>query len=94
MRVHADGPLSRYRAFTLPAPTRVVVDFDGAAYGVTEASLTVGGALVDRVRVSRFRSAPSEVVRVVFDMKRTVPYWIEPVSDGVIVHLGRQGPIR
>jgi len=93
VRVHADGRLS-YRTFTLTSPTRVVVDFEGVAFKVTESSLALDSALVERVRAARFRSAPTEVVRVVFDLRQPAAYWVEPVDDGVVVHIGSQGPAR
>ena len=93
VRVHADGRLT-YRTFTLASPSRIVVDFEGVAFRVTEPSLALEGALVERVRAARFRSAPTEVVRVVFDLRQPAAYWVEPVDDGVVVHIGSQGPTR
>ena len=91
VRVQADGRLS-YRTFTLSAPTRVVVDFEGVAYGLPEPGVTVDGPLVERVRAARFRSTPTQVVRVVFDLRKPAPYWVEPVEGGVVVHIGSAGP--
>jgi len=72
----------------------VVVDFEGVGFKVTEPSLALDDPLVERVRAARFRSAPTEVVRVVFDLKKSAPYWVEPLGDGVVVHIGTAGPGR
>jgi hypothetical protein len=72
----------------------VVVDFEGVAFKVTDPTLALDDPLVERVRAARFRSAPMEVVRVVFDLRRPAPYWVEPVEDGVVVHIGTAGPGR
>jgi hypothetical protein len=93
VRVLADGRLS-YRSFILTSPARLVVDFEGVAYRLTEPSLALQGPLVERVRAARFRSAPAEVVRVVFDLRKPAPHWVEPVEDGVVVHIGSAGPVR
>lgn len=91
MSVEADGPLA-YRAFTLTAPPRLVVDFENAAYGLQRSTISVGGEVLERIRASRFRVSPTPVVRVVFDLKRLVPYWIEPQAQGVVVHIGTSRP--
>ncbi|MGH2668638.1 MAG: AMIN domain-containing protein, partial [bacterium] len=84
--VEADGPLA-YRAFTLPVPNRLVVDFENVAYRLDRSTMPVGGPVLERIRSSLFRAAPAPVVRIVFDLQRLVPYRIEPRDRGVVVHL-------
>jgi hypothetical protein len=92
IQVHADGPLPGARSFVLLEPLRLVVDFEGAGFAATQSVLAVGTPLVERVRISRFRPPPREVVRVVLELARPAPHWIEPRPDGVVVHVGAAGP--
>jgi hypothetical protein len=92
IRIHADGPLPAPRSFVLLEPLRLVLDFEGAAFATTRSVLAVGTPLVGRVRISRFRPPPHEVVRVVLELARPAPHWIEPRPDGAVVHVGAAGP--
>jgi hypothetical protein len=87
--VEADGPL-RYRGYTLQNPARVVVDFEGARLSPKEDSVEVGDTVLRRVRSSQFSPG---VVRVVLDLARPAPFWIEPREEGVVIHL-REAPRR
>jgi hypothetical protein len=92
IQIHADGPLPAPHSFVLLEPLRLVLDFEGAAFAATRSVLAVGTSLVERVRISRFRPPPREVVRVVLELARPAPHWIEPRPDGVVVHVGAAGP--
>ena len=73
VRLEGDGELS-YEAFTLPSPPRFVVDLTGVRNASRFRAQDVEGAGVARVRVSQFRTEPTAVTRVVFDLeKETLP---------------------
>ena len=86
--VQADGPLA-YKSHVLEKPTRVVVDFERAQLTRAEETIEVGNAVLRRIRASQF-SATS--VRVVLDLARPKPFWIESQAEGVVIHLGARRP--
>jgi hypothetical protein len=85
--VEADGPLTP-RAFVLPDPPRLVVDFENAATDLGQVSIPAGGGLVARVRSSQLRVDPTPVVRVVLDLLKPVTYRLEPHAGGVTIRVG------
>jgi len=82
--VEADGPLT-YKSFTMERPFRVVVDFERATLSRREDTIEVGNAILRRIHASQF--APT-TVRVVLDLTRPNPFWIEAQTEGVVIHLG------
>lgn len=82
--VEADGPLA-YKSSVLEQPYRVVVDFERAQLSSAEDTVEVGTVPVRRIRSSQFTPT---TVRVVLDLTRPTPYWIEARADGVVIHLG------
>ncbi len=69
VRLEADGEVS-YEAFTLSGPPRFVVDLSGVRNASRFRSEDVDAAGVARVRVSQFRTEPTAVTRVVFDLEK------------------------
>ncbi len=69
VRLEADGELS-YEAFTLSSPPRFVVDLSGVRNASRFRNEDVDAAGVARVRVSQFRTEPTAVTRVVFDLEK------------------------
>ncbi|MHB1047479.1 MAG: type IV pilus secretin PilQ [Thermoanaerobaculia bacterium] len=69
VRLEGDGELS-YEAFTLPNPPRFVVDLSGVRNASRFRNEDVDAAGVARVRVSQFRTEPTAVTRVVFDLEK------------------------
>ncbi|MBI3030380.1 MAG: AMIN domain-containing protein [Candidatus Rokubacteria bacterium] len=83
--IQADGPLA-YKSFALDKPSRVVVDFERAQLAMAEEdTIEVDNAVLKRIRSSQ--PSPTSV-RVVLDLARPRPFWIEPRAEGVVVHLG------
>ena len=83
--IQADGPLA-YKSFALDKPSRVVVDFERAQLArADDDTIEVGNAILRRIRSSQ--SSPTSV-RVVLDLARPKPFWIEPQAEGVVIHLG------
>jgi hypothetical protein len=82
--IQADGPLA-YKSFVLERPSRVVVEFQRAQLAMGDNTLDVGNAILRRIHLSQ--PSPTSV-RVVLDLARPKPFWIEPQAEGVVIHLG------
>lgn len=67
VRLEGDGELS-YEAFTLSNPPRFVLDLNGVRNASKFRAQDVASGGVTRVRVSQFRTEPTAVTRVVFDL--------------------------
>ncbi len=67
VRLEGDGELS-YEAFTLSNPPRFVLDLSGVKNASRFRAQDVDSGGVTRVRVSQFRTEPTAVTRVVFDL--------------------------
>jgi hypothetical protein len=86
--VDADGPLA-FKSFTMSDPFRIVVDFEGALSSLGQETLPVSGPLLKRIRTSQHKT---DVARIVLDLARPSPFWVERKERGVVVHLGTRGP--
>jgi hypothetical protein len=88
--VEADGRL-RPRAFTLPNPNRLVIDFKDV---VTAAAgpLPPGVGPVKRLRLSQFSAVQPRVVRLVLEFEDSTPYRLVPDAKGVAIVLGADEP--
>ncbi|MBI4588446.1 MAG: AMIN domain-containing protein [Candidatus Rokubacteria bacterium] len=82
--VEASGPLA-YKSFVMEKPFRVVVDFEGAQFRRLEDTVEVRNVLLRRIRSSQFTPT---AVRVVLDLARPNPFWIEARAAGAVIHLG------
>jgi type IV pilus assembly protein PilQ len=81
--VSEGASIQRWTDFTLDSPARVVVDIPSARNGITRSrfdGLARGG--ISSLRASQFSP---EVVRVVIDLERRVPYTVEPSPEGLRV---------
>jgi len=67
VQLEGDGELS-YEAFTLSNPPRFVLDLSGVQNSSKFRAQDVDSGGVTRVRVSQFRTEPTAVTRVVFDL--------------------------
>jgi len=84
VRLEGDGELS-YEAFTLTNPPRFVLDLAGVRNAARFRTRDVSAAGVHRVRVSQFRTEPTAVTRVVFDLaEETLPV-LRQSDAGVVV---------
>jgi hypothetical protein len=82
--IQADGPLA-YKSFALDKPSRVVVEFERAQLARADDTIEVGNAILRRIHSSQ--SSPTSV-RVVLELARPKPFWIEPQAEGIVIHLG------
>lgn len=87
VRLEGDGELS-YEAFTLADPPRFVVDLAGVRNASKFKARDVAAGGVDRVRVSQFRTEPTAVTRVVFDLSEETLPVLRQSADGVLVSFG------
>lgn len=84
VRLEGDGELS-YEAFTLPSPPRFVLDLEGVRNTSRFRAREVDAAGVTRVRVSQFRTEPTAVTRVVFDLEEAALPVLRQSGDGIVV---------
>ena len=87
VRLEGDGELS-YEAFTLADPPRFVVDLSGVRNSSKFKARDLAAAGVSRVRVSQFRTEPTAVTRVVFDLSEETLPLLRQSADGVVVSFG------
>ncbi len=76
-----------YSTFVLEAPRRFVVDLTGVVNRYSRSAVPVGGA-VDRIRVAQFKSPPSAVSRVVFDLTGSAAPRVERRGSNLAVSFG------
>jgi type IV pilus assembly protein PilQ len=87
VRLAGDGDFV-YSTFRLENPERFVVDLEGV-YNVSDrGTLPVGSAELVRVRVSQFRTEPTAISRVVFDLTSPVVPVVERTGSGLVIRVG------
>jgi type IV pilus assembly protein PilQ len=87
VRISGDGSFN-YKAFTLENPSRLVIDFNGVRNNVAKSSVVVSDAVVKRIRVGQFATAPTPVARVVLDLVAKSRYHIAEDGDALRVTFG------
>lgn len=80
------------RAFTLPAPDRLVIDLDGVINRVEQYAFAIDAYRINRVRVAQFSSLPDPVTRLVVDLEGTVDYHLASNSNGAQLVIGEVVP--
>jgi type IV pilus assembly protein PilQ len=89
VKLEGDGELS-YEAFTLSNPPRFVLDLSGVQNASRFRALDVDSGGVTRVRVSQFRTEPTAVTRVVFDLaEESLPTLRQSASGVQVSFAGR-----
>jgi type IV pilus assembly protein PilQ len=84
VQLDGDGELS-YEAFTLSNPPRFVLDLGGVLNASRFRAQDVDSGGVTRVRVSQFRTEPTAVTRVVFDLAEESLPTLRQSGSGVLV---------
>lgn len=84
VQLEGDGELS-YEAFTLSNPPRFVLDLSGVQNASKFRAQDVEAGGVTRVRVSQFRTEPTAVTRVVFDLSEESLPTLRQSGSGVSV---------
>ena len=82
-----DGALT-YETQLLEQPSRLVLDLPGVVSRLATRQIPVGKGGVNRVRAAQYRSEPTPVSRVVFDLDENVPYRIERQGSDLVVAFG------
>lgn len=90
--IELDGQ-AEYSSFTLPDPSRIIVDIREASNAAPPV-IPIGRGNIERIRVSQRKG---DVVRVVFDMFDTAArqhYWIETEGGRILVRFGARPKAR
>jgi type IV pilus assembly protein PilQ len=90
VQLEGDGELS-YEAFTLSNPSRFVLDLGGVRNASKFRAQDVSSGGVTRVRVSQFRTEPTAVTRVVFDLAEESLPTLRQSASGVEVSFAGKG---
>ncbi|HLC42936.1 MAG TPA: AMIN domain-containing protein [Methylomirabilota bacterium] len=86
--IDSSGPVT-YETLTLEQPARIVIDFQEARLELERSPQAPAGSIIQDVRVAEFRKG---TIRVVIELRRATPYWVERKSRGIVVHLGETSP--
>jgi len=85
--ISADGPIGPYESFALSDPPRLVVDIPGAVHAIPQ-PISARPPLVTAVRSSQYRERPVQIVRVVLDLKTSLPYRVTTARGQLRLDLG------
>lgn len=90
--ISADGILPRSRSFTLPDPSRLVIDIPGIKLLYPKSAVSVQNDLLKKIRMA----TKANGVRIVFDSKKTAlfPYSIDQTAGTITVWIGKQATAR
>jgi len=85
--ISGDGPIPTYETFTLPEPPRLVLDIPNAVHAISQ-PIAARPPLVTAVRSSQYRERPVQIVRVVLDLRSTLPYRVLTAQNQLRVDIG------
>ncbi|MDP2799006.1 MAG: AMIN domain-containing protein, partial [Deltaproteobacteria bacterium] len=90
--ISADGILPRSKSFTLPDPSRLVIDIPGIKLLYPKSAVSVQNDLLKKIRMA----TKADGVRIVFDSKKTAlfPYSIDQTAGTITVWIGKQATAR
>ncbi|MDP2992922.1 MAG: AMIN domain-containing protein, partial [Deltaproteobacteria bacterium] len=85
--ISADGILPRSKSFTLPDPSRLVIDIPGIKLLYPKSAVSVQNDLLKKIRMA----TKADGVRIVFDSKKTAlfPYSIDQTAGTITVWIGK-----
>ncbi|MEW6328042.1 MAG: type IV pilus secretin PilQ [Thermodesulfobacteriota bacterium] len=85
--ISGDGILPRAKSFTLPDPSRLVIDIPGIKLLYPKRAVSVQNDLLKKIRLA----AKADGVRIVFDSKKTglFPYSIDQAAGAITVWIGK-----
>ncbi len=81
---------SKYHAFKIANPPRLVVEFTNTEHNVKNHELAINGDLIKRVRSGQFQNEPVKIARVVIDLKRASEYQVKNNGNIVTVSFGSE----
>jgi type IV pilus assembly protein PilQ len=85
--VNGDGPIPTYESFALPDPPRLVIDIPNAVHAIPQ-PVAARPPLVTAIRSSQYREKPIQIVRVVMDLRSTLPYRVMTAQNQLRVDIG------
>ncbi len=86
--VTADGVLADYESFMLPDPPRLVIDLPRARHAIPQPVALPSGSPILKIRTTQYRERPIPVVRLVFDLDRSLPFGTERIQGGLKISIG------
>jgi type IV pilus assembly protein PilQ len=92
VEIVGDGEFA-YSTFELENPPRFVIDLEGVVKTDPRATVPVGSADLERIRMAQFRNEPDAVARVVLDLNQPVRPVLERVGDSLVLRFGAAGEI-
>ena len=87
-----DGEFA-YSTFELQNPPRFVIDLEGVVKTDARATVPVGSADLERIRMAQFRNEPDAVARVVLDLNQPVRPTVERVGDALVLRFGASSAV-
>jgi type IV pilus assembly protein PilQ len=89
VRIAGNGEFA-YSTFRLENPERFVIDLDGVVNRTDRSALSLDDDILTRVRVSQYKSQPTPVSRVVFDLTGPAVPAIDRSGAGLVVRFGAE----
>ena len=86
--IQADRPLQTYESFALSDPPRLVVDIPNAQHAIHSYPALGANTLIQKIRSSQYKDAPTKVVRLVVDLTSPSTYQVEAKGDQLRISLG------
>ncbi len=93
VRLDASAALSA-KILRIPAPDRLVLDFEGVVDRVERHAFPVNSEQVNRVRLAQHQGFPNPVTRMVVDLQSPVDYSFDTTSEGAVLRVGTNGENR
>ncbi|MEO1083214.1 MAG: type IV pilus secretin PilQ, partial [Acidobacteriota bacterium] len=87
VQVLGDGEFA-FSSFRLQNPERFVIDLTGVVNTGASATVPVGSADVEQIRIGQFKPRPEPVSRVVFDLQDDSIPTVTRTADGLLVSFG------
>jgi type IV pilus assembly protein PilQ len=85
--VVTDGPVSTYESFTLSDPPRLILDIPNATHAIPQ-PISARPPVVTAIRSSQYRERPVKIVRVVLDLRASLPYQVVTADNQLRVQIG------
>jgi len=88
--VTGDHPIATYESFTLPDPSRLILDIPNAIHAIPQ-PISARPPLVMAIRSSQYRERPVQIVRLVLDLRGMLPYRVSTAQNQLRIELGAMG---
>ncbi|MFH1421629.1 MAG: AMIN domain-containing protein [Planctomycetota bacterium] len=78
---------SKYHAFKISNPPRIVVEFTNTEHNWKQKELEVNSNSIKRIRSGQFQNEPVKIARVVVDLTQMFEYELKAVGKDVVLYL-------